>query len=341
MRPGQRWGWLIACLMLAGCSLTSPASKPAPPESPYLIVSGDSLVYHGRAVTLRGENFNNGPAMTCCGVPEITRINANADDYDKLSATLGGNYVRFGLEYQWYKKDAATFFQILDQHVQLAKRNHLWMIPVMFDPPGGSSGNYGGQEGFWSSPNNQRALTSFWVDFARHYAGDLTIAGYDLFNEPAPPSVKAWRNWAQVTTDAIAGVDSNHFVVLENDSVDYDVPAVHGPRIVWSSHCYARVGTNGCNSPGGNPSAPTKLPFLIGEVGTKPPTGDTAYVPDDINTFNLMGVSWTHFVMRESSDGFGLYGSPRAGDFTQPWTAMIDAVRSGMKDSVQPRSTRP
>lgn len=332
-------GLWLACLLLVGCAAGPfSANNPAGPEptSPYLLVSGDRLIYHGRTVTIRGENFNNEPAMACCGVPDTSRINTSAADYAQMSTVLGGNLVRFGLEYQWYKKDAATFYQVLDQHIQLAKANHLWLIPVMYDPPGGSSGGYSGQEGFWGSKTNQQMLTDFWVDFARHYADESTMAGFDIFNEPAPPTADAWRAWAQDTTDAVAKVDSNHFVVIEVDSADYNVPAVHGPRILWSGHCYAKVGTDGCNFPGPNPRSPINRPFLIGEVGAKTKTDDTAYVPGGLDAFNRNGISWIHFVMREPDDGFGLYASSQAGDFSRPRAAMIDTVKGAMAGSVKP-----
>jgi len=111
---------------------------------------------------------------------------------------------------------------------------------------------------------------------------------------------------------------------------------VRGPRIVWSSHCYAKTGSSGCNFPGPNHSSPSDRPFLVGEVGTKTQGNDLAYVPDDLNHFNRDGVSWTHFVMRESADGFGLYATDRAGDFSHPQAAMIETVTKAMSGSVKP-----
>ena len=327
----------VACALLVSCSPAPTSTTSLPdPSSPYLNIGGDSLYYHGQAVTLRGENFNNEPALACCGSADIARINADAADYARVAGTLGGNYIRFGLEYQWYKDDHQSFFQVLDQQVQWAKQSHLWLIPVVFGPPGGSHGDFSGQEGFWSSNANQQELTAFWVDVATHYAAESTVTGFDLFNEPAPPNAEAWRAWAQTTTDAITKVDPNHFVVVEESSAGYSLPDVHGPRIVWSSHCYARVGTNGCNFPGSNHSSPSKRPFLIGEVGAKTQADDAAYVPDDLSAFNRDAVSWTHFVMRESGDGFGLYASDHAGDFSQPRTAVIETVTKAMNGSVRP-----
>jgi hypothetical protein len=333
---------LLVGLTVAGCGAGTgssvPHGSPSPtpdPASPYLNIAGDVLTFKGQTVVLRGENFNNEPAMSCCGVPNISRINVSGADYALVSNDLGGNYVRFGLDYQWYRTNRTVFFQVIDQQVQLAKKYHLWMIPVMYQPPGGSSGGYGGQNGFWTSAANQHALTNFWVDFATHYATDPTIAGYDLFNEPAPPNGGAWTTWTQAATNAITTVDRAHFVVLEDNSADWNLPAVTAPRVLWSSHCYARVATDNCNFPGANPAYPPRLPFLIGEVGSTQATG-TSYVSADLYLFNQHGISWTHFVMREPVGQYGLYQTEAAGDFSQPWTPMMLVVQKAMAGSLKP-----
>ena len=302
----------------------------------YLTVSNGSLFYGGRAVVLRGENFNNEPSLSCCGGPNINLINAGMADYTHASSVLGENVIRFGLDFAWYSADRAGFFAVIDRHVDWAMANHLWLIPVMYEPPGGTGGGYGGQDGFWRSDANQQALIDFWADFAAHYQNNPTIAGYDVFNEPAPPSVAAYDSWAQRVYDAITAADPNHLVVLEVSSANWDLPSVGGDRILWSAHCYAAVGTDGCSFPGADPSTPTRRPFLIGEVGAQLSQG-TGYVPGDLANFNQQGVSWVHFVMHE--EGFGLYQNWDAGNFSNPWTEMIQAVKAATAGTIQPDRT--
>jgi len=296
-------------------------------------VSNGNLVYNGQVVTLRGENFNNEPANICCGGPDITKINANSADYAQASSVLGENAIRFGMDWNWYNSSRTQFFAVLDQHVGWAKANHLWMIPVIYELPGASAGGYCCQDAFWSSSSNTHLLTQFWRDFATHYATEPTIAGYDIINEPAPPSGAAYDAWAQGIYNAITAVDPRHFVVLEVDSANWDLPSVSGSRILWEGHCYAAVGTDGCNFPGKNASSPSQRPFLVGEVGAQLSQG-TVYVPADLANFNQQGVSWTHFVMHET--GFGLYQNWDAGDFANAWTAMIRAVQAAAAGSIKP-----
>jgi hypothetical protein len=295
-------------------------------------VSSGNLVYNSRVVTLRGENFNNEPATR---PPDITLINANNADYAQASTVLGENAIRFGLDWNWYNINRSQFFQVLDQHVAWAKANHLWLIPVIFLGPGGTDfGGYSGQGTFWGSASLQQTLTSFWSDFASHYANEPTIAGYDIVNEPAPPSAAVYSAWSQATYNAITAVDPHHFVVLEVDSADWNLPSVSGTRILWEGHCYAAVATNGCNFPGNNAASPTQRPYLVGEVGSTPSAG-VAFVPGNLAAFNQLGVSWTHFVMHET--GYGLYQNWGAGDFSSAWTAMIQAVQAAAAGAVKPR----
>jgi hypothetical protein len=319
---------------------TVPPATPTPAPTPtaaFLTVSGGNLTYRGQLVVLRGENFENCPAgYSCVGSSNISKIDVNEADYAKVSS-LGGNHVRFGLDYAWWSTNRSQFYAVLDQHVAWAKAHHIWMIPVMFSPPGGSNGGYGGQSGFWGNAGNQQALTNFWVDFARHYANEPTIAGYDLFNEPAPPSAAAWAAWAQTTINATGGVDSNHFIAVEASSADWNLPAVSGARILWSAHCYAAVGTNGCNYPGSNPRLPPKRPYWVGEVGSTYP--NLAYVPANLASFNQNGVSWSHYDFRHGCGApncWGLYQNWNAGDFSSAWTAMINAVSAAMAGSIKP-----
>ncbi len=313
---------------------------PAPTGS-YLTVSGTNLVYRGQVVVLRGENFNNGPAL----MGSMSSINANAADYAQARNVLGANHVRFGLAYSWYSANRANFFVVMDQHVAWARTNHLWMIPVMFMWPGNPNGDcFSGQTDFWGSSANEQLLTSFWQDFAAHYATNTTIAGYDIINEPWPPSSAAYTSWAQSTYNAISAVDTNHFVAIEAgvpNGIGAGLPNVVGARILWSSHCYGNVGS-GCSFCGSSPGSPSKWPFWVGEIGATGYQGSgTSWVPANLANYNQQGISWSHFVMRWSpswsNPGYGLYETATAGDFSSPWTEMIQVVQNAAKGAIYPQ----
>ena len=109
--------------LLTPASSAQPASVLAtadwarPVMDSYLTVSDGKLVYEGQDVVLRGENFNNEPALSCCGGPDIDLINSNIADYEQASGVLGENVIRFGLDYAWYAAGRAMFFAVVDRQV--------------------------------------------------------------------------------------------------------------------------------------------------------------------------------------------------------------------------------
>ena len=82
----------------------------------YVTTSGSKLMYQGSPMVLRGVNFNNEPALACCGGPNIGSINVNQTDYAQAH-NLGANHVRWGLDYNWYASNKTQFFSVLDQHL--------------------------------------------------------------------------------------------------------------------------------------------------------------------------------------------------------------------------------
>jgi uncharacterized repeat protein (TIGR02543 family) len=258
------------------------------PGTGFLQVSGNNLVYNGQTVYLRGEVFN-----------QPDEINS---DYAYVRNTLGGNSIRFGLNYNDWANNKTAFYQSMDQYVAWAHANNLWMIPVIFTAPGASVGSFSSNQApFWTSSSNEQALTAFWQDFAAHYANEPAMGGYDIVNEPVPGNV-SYTNWAQATYDAITRVDPNHFVVLETTSVNGGgsyascgfrgggLPAVVGSRILWSSHCYGAPDN----------TTPPAYPWWVGEMGQINVSGNLDY-------YNSHNVSWAHFVLYNYGTNGGNY----------------------------------
>ncbi len=327
-------------------------------------VSGNTLVYQGKAIVFRGINFNNGPGMA----PNLPASDINVDESDYAQAHegvdpktpgLGGNAVRFGLSYWWYSTDTTTdhgsFYAVIKQHVAWAKAHHLWMIPVMFIAPGNTSGGYGNQGDFWDnagSSANRDLVTAFWTDFATHFADEPTIAAYDIINEPSPGSIDTYTAWAQQVYDGITSADAHHLVAIESTTYTQGVDAVGAlptivtsgaSRILWSQHCYPEwsYGTT-C----GQVVLPT-APLWIGETGVyRGDAANFARYPAFLTSFNANKISFTHFVMRSwyQGDDYGLYGyingvdgqDQGPGGFLNPWPEMIQLVQSATAGNTFP-----
>jgi len=324
-------------MALASALWLAPPAVSSAAAGSYLQVSGRNFTYAGQTVVLRGEDFNNEPALSCCGGPDIGAINYGESDYAKVQA-WGGNVIRWSMDYAWWASDRTRFFAVADQHVAWARAHRLWLIVTMMIPPGGSSGGYDQSAGkgycIWSdcgsAQHNQDALNTAWRSIAAHFAREPAVAGYDLFNEPAPPSQGEWQQLAQRLHDTILAVDPNHFVAVEISSAGWDVPAVSGANMVWSVHHYQE----GNNYP---PSWSGQVPLWVGEFGAQPKSADApAWVAAQMLRYARDGVHWTHFVMREGNGDYGLYACGAASDFSCPWPEMIQVVSQAMARSVQP-----
>ncbi len=318
---------LLALLAAGSYAASTLWEAMGPPSgSAYLRVSGRDFRYHGQVVRLRGANFNNEPALGCCGGPDINAINVDESDYAKAEE-LHANVVRFGIDTAWWQTDPQGFFSVIDRHVGWARRHHLWLIPVVFIPPGGGDGGFE-QHTLWKNSGDQDRLVAFWEAFARHYAGQPAVAGYDLLNEPAPPSDEAWRRLAQRLTDAVAAVDPNHFTVVEMDNAGWEAPIIRGDRVVYSSHAYE----NGDNL--SQRALASGHPYIVGEFGSQ---RHPAYVRNSIVRWEKLGLSWVFFVWREGgADSYGLYQSWKAGDFSRPNPDLLAALRDGWRSNIVP-----
>ena len=280
----------------------------------FLTTQGSKFMYQGQTVLLRGENFNNEPANSCCGGPDINLINAGQSDYAQIH-TLGANHIRFGMDYAWYSSNKTQFFSVLDQHVAWAAQYQLWVYFVLYMVPGGASGGYDQSHAngycIWSdcptASTNQNLMNTFWSDMATHFASNPNVLGYDLFNEPAPPSLSEWVSFGSRLYNTVTAVDHNHIVIIEDTGGSDLSGFTQTTQVAYSVHHYA----GGDNLPSGEPA---NTPLIIGEFGgLRTDSTAVSFTSTEISRYNSLGISWSHFVMREDAAGFRL---PRLG---RPW----------------------
>src|SRR5580693_6254425 len=134
---------LLLCAMVAfvlatifGTAVLQAVAAPS-----FVTTQGSQFMYQGQRVLLRGENFNNEPALACCGGPDLNLVNEVQSDYTQAHQ-LGANVIRWGIDYNWYATNRTQFFSVLDEHMIWAAENQLWVYFVDFIPPGGSSGGF-------------------------------------------------------------------------------------------------------------------------------------------------------------------------------------------------------
>ena len=259
IRASSLAGSFVTALVLATFPLTPTTARAA---GGFITTSGSSFVLSGQEIQLSAgfhdPGFSSSARISSLCSPRrgegrsyvsgVSDITIGAEDYNRV-AGWGINLVRFGLSFTWYQTDRNAFFKSIDGQVAAAHAAGVYLIPVMFTTPADCYEGYGHTCGIWSSGAEQQRLLSFWQDFARHYAGETAIAGYDLLNEPAPPNVSQWLSLAQSIRDAVVAVDANHDVVIEAGS-DSLFSGLLGARVIYSVHGYAPLSmTTGATRP--------------------------------------------------------------------------------------------
>ncbi len=151
----------------------------------------------------------------------------NEDSYREL-AELGFNTVRFYLNYRLLEDDSQPYvykeegFAWLDQNVEWASKYGIHILFNMHYPQGGYQSQWDGMA-LWRNQNGeQQRLIALWKAIAERYAGNTTVLGYGLLNEPhlllqgsASAALQQWTSLAQQITDAIRSVDLYHILFVE------------------------------------------------------------------------------------------------------------------------------
>jgi aryl-phospho-beta-D-glucosidase BglC (GH1 family) len=198
----------------------SPGPRTGVPASqnPFLHADGARLADgNGNPVLLRGIAFGN----LVWDNPASPRVFHHSEADYRMIRGLGMNAVRFYLNDGLFEDDGApgvlkpSGFAWLDQNVAWAKANGIYLVLNLHVPPGGFQSN-GGGDALWRVRENRRRFTALWRAIALRYAGEPTIAGYDLLNEPvAASSPSQWETLARTTVAAIREVDPRHAIFVE------------------------------------------------------------------------------------------------------------------------------
>jgi aryl-phospho-beta-D-glucosidase BglC (GH1 family) len=252
-------------------------------RSPVLSVRGSSIVdSSGATVILRGyniggwmnmENFITGYPGTEAQHRRVLRQALGPELYDaffdqfmtafftdadaRYLASLGMNSVRIPFNYRHFEDDDRPFelkaegFALLDRAIGHCQRHGLYAVLDLHALPGSQNQHWHSDNGthvagFWVHRHFQDRAVHLWEALANRYRGNVTVAGYNIMNEPADPDGTAIRPFYDRVIDAIRAIDPDHVIFLDGNrySTDFsafeDVPVY--PNTVYTAHDYALPG---------------------------------------------------------------------------------------------------
>ncbi len=142
--------------------------------------------------------------------------------------SVGFNMVRVPLHWRLFMTDDGTMtgegWALLDRVVGWAMASGLYVVPDLHAAPGGQTGiNHDDGPGYplmFYVPRDRDLTVKLWRAIAERYAGNPTILGYDILNEPiAPYHDTATLNarlepFYKRVTEAIRAVDPGRIVFL-------------------------------------------------------------------------------------------------------------------------------
>ncbi len=201
----------------------------------FLRVSGKNILGdNGKPVLLRGFNMdtNNYQFQWDESSPWT---NAYQKDIQYLK-TLGVNSIRLALHWRYF--DSPMGYKLIDSYLRWCEQAGIYVILDMHVAPPEETNDNGK---FWTDPVSRQKLLDLWSAIAARYANRTIVAGYDLFNEPAPPQEDQWWTLVSDISSVIRAVDNQHILFIEpamTGQGEGDFRLQNDPNVVYSYHDY-------------------------------------------------------------------------------------------------------
>lgn len=163
---------------------------------------------------------------------------------------MGFNVVRVPINYRLLENDAEpgayldSGWAILDQLLGWCSNHMVYAVLDLHSAPGGQSSIFTNDPGptlLWNSNDLQNRTVNLWKAIAARYRDHAEVAGYDLLNEPLPPTPDALVSLYQKIIDAIREVDTRHLIFVEGANFAKDFSMFSAPpdaNMVYTFHQY-------------------------------------------------------------------------------------------------------
>lgn len=221
-------------------------------------------------------------------------------DIDSMAA-WGFNSIRLPMHYRLYTLPVeeepipgqdtwlSKGFEMTDSLLAWCKANNMYLILDLHAAPGGQGNDLNisdrdpSKPSLWESEANQQKTIALWRKLAQRYAGETSIGGYDIINEPNwgfddPKDIrgtrektnKPLRTLMMQITSAIRQVDSTHIIIIEGNGFGNNYNGIFplwDNNMVLSFHKYGNFNTQGSIQNFLDWQANNNVPLWLGESG--------------------------------------------------------------------------
>ncbi len=339
---------------------TSASAQAAARSNPMLHRQGTKIVdEHGAEIHLRGVNLGGwllwegwmfGKGILTSETTILTRLQKGVgrreteefrtavydnfiteDDIEKI-AQAGFTCVRLPLHHGLFDGDRG--WKILDRLLGWCERKRVYVVLDLHAVPGGQSTLGMADPGdarhlVWVSEENQKRTAAIWRSIAARYRTRHIIAGYDLINEPAPPSGEALIGLYRRIIRAIRAEDPDHLILLEGSKFASDFSMFDKPLCenqAFSFHMYTWFGDDRKRKLAAFRELARRhdTPLWVGEFGqnTYEMIGSTVQMYDGCPEIN----GWAYWSWKRaptSSPGLATIKLPKDWERVMAWVASL------------------
>lgn len=169
----------------------------------------------------------------------------------EMIAELGLNTVRVPLNHTVLEETGREIdystpgWSYLDRLLEWCERHAVYVVIGLHSVPGGQSGIFVSdpdRQHVWKSEENLERTVEIWKAIAKRYRDRDIVAGYDLINEPEPPTGADLVALQRRIIEAIRTVDPHHLIFLAGSppfSSDFSIfPGPLDSNQAYSFHTY-------------------------------------------------------------------------------------------------------
>ena len=244
-------------------------------------------------------------------------------DIDSISK-WGFNSIRLPMHYQLFTTlgKAQSFheqgFALVDQLLQWCKEKNLYLILDLHAVPGGqNSGDICDYDktkpSLWESEENRTQTILLWKEFARRYAKEEYIGGYDVINETnwELGNNEALAKLMKDITKAIRSVDQQHLIFVEGNRYANDFKGLTpkwDDNMAYSFHKYWNDVTPESIAWILKIREEQNVPIWCGEFGEK----SNHWIAESVDLFAQHNIGWAIWPYKkmDSPRGISSFAAP-------------------------------